>query len=90
MQETVSDIQAKLKSILMEASTDLVSGEAISETTALAGKGAALDSVALLEVVLRIEKEFGVILDDDSLRLEHFQTLNALAQLVHSKRYPKA
>ena len=73
--DTVDEIQSRLKQILLEASTDIVSSDGIADETPLAGKGAAIDSVSLLEVVLRIETEFGIILRSEEHTSELQSTL---------------
>jgi len=92
MLKSIAEIREHLKRIILETNTDLNEGQDLSDDTTLAGKGAAIDSVALLETVLRIENEFGILLDDDSLMMQNFQTIDALAELIQSKltALPKA
>ncbi len=85
---TKIEIKDTLKKIVLETNTDLQADQDLSEQTTLAGKGAAIDSVSLLETVLRIENEFGILLDDDSLNLKNFVTIDALADLIQSKLSP--
>jgi len=92
MLKSTAEIREHLKRIILETNTDLNEGQDLSDDTTLAGKGAAIDSVALLETVLRIENEFGILLDDDSLMMQNFQTIDALSELIQSKltALPKA
>ena len=53
-------------------------------------EGLALDSVALLEFVVGIENEFGILLDDESLTRDHFESLSALSNLVKDKLQGKS
>jgi acyl carrier protein len=44
--------------------------------------GGFVDSLALVELLLQIEKEFGVTPDFESLQIEDFESLSAIAQLI--------
>lgn len=44
-----------------------------------------LDSLGVLDVVAFLEEEFGVVLADEELTPEHFQSVVSLAALVASK-----
>lgn len=56
----------------------------VQDSDALLEKGM-LDSQGVLEVVLFIEQEFGVIVEDDDLVSENFQTIERIAGYVQSK-----
>lgn len=45
-----------------------------------------LDSMALMQLILGLEQEFGVQVTPEDLDREHFKTLQAIAQLVETKR----
>ena len=45
-----------------------------------------VDSVSLLELVVGLEEEFGLIIDDDDFSVTHFETVSALAAFVRSKQ----
>ncbi|BDS07764.1 hypothetical protein NT6N_28040 [Oceaniferula spumae] len=45
-----------------------------------------LDSMALMQLILGLEQEFGVQVLPEDLDREHFKTLQAIAQLVETKR----
>ena len=45
-----------------------------------------LDSAAVFELVQFVEKEFGVKVEDDEGVPEHFESVNAMARLVESKK----
>ncbi len=44
-----------------------------------------VDSVSLLELVVGVEEEFGVIIPDEEFSLTHFETVAALAAFVRGK-----
>lgn len=44
-----------------------------------------VDSVALFEVVVGLEEEFGVSMEDSDFSVESFRTVNSIAQLIADK-----
>lgn len=44
-----------------------------------------VDSVALFEVVVGIEEEFGVSMEDSDFSVESFRTVDSIAQLIQDK-----
>jgi acyl carrier protein len=57
----------------------------IDASTPLLGSLPELDSMAVLEVVAALEARFGIVVDDDEVTAEVFETLGSLAALVDSK-----
>ena len=45
-----------------------------------------VDSVSLLELVVGLEEEFGIMIPDEEFNLKHFETVAALAAFVRSKQ----
>ena len=58
----------------------------ISDDETLFGGGMDLDSMATLEIVAAIEEEFGITVEDDELIAELFDSVDALAEYVATKR----
>ena len=58
----------------------------ISDDETLFGGGMDLDSMATLEIVAAIEEEFGITVEDDELTAELFDSVDALAEYVATKR----
>ena len=79
------DIEQRLKHVLARCTTEPAVLEEVDAGAALAGDDTVLDSVALLEFVLGVENEFGIILDDGSLTPDHFRSLGTLAMLIQKK-----
>lgn len=44
-----------------------------------------VDSLGILEVVTFLEQRFGVTLSDDELLSDHFDSIESLTSMVHSK-----
>ncbi len=85
MEPDIEEIETRLKSVLLERLELSLSPDEIKSDTALVGTGLALDSVTLLEFVVGVEDEFGIILDDSALTVSHFEALSALAQHVRTE-----
>jgi acyl carrier protein len=59
-----------------------MSPEMIENDVPLFGEGLGLDSIDALELVLGLEKEFGVIIPDAEVGKKVFQSVRAMAQYV--------
>ena len=44
-----------------------------------------VNSLLAMQLVLFVEKEFGIAVEDDDLKLENFETIRAIAALVDGK-----
>ena len=45
-----------------------------------------IDSLGIMKLVQFLEAEFGVVIDDDELLPENFETLDAIQKLTESKK----
>lgn len=48
----------------------------------LLGEGGAFDSVTALELVLALEKEFGIVVKDDDVRPENLRNVGSIVNFV--------
>ena len=62
-----------------------VTHEEIPDDEALFSGGMDIDSIATLEIVAAIEKEFGITVEDDELTIELFDSVTTLAAYVAGK-----
>jgi len=84
----MSSLQLELKEMIISA-LDLedISADEIVDADPLFGDGLGLDSIDALEIGLALQKQYGIKLDADSAETrQHFASINALAQLVESRR----
>jgi acyl carrier protein len=58
----------------------------LTAEVALAEGGLNLDSVNLLELIVKVEEAFGVTIEDEDISAEMFSTLGSLAAFVRQKR----
>lgn len=85
MSTALEAIEERLKKVLIERTNAEVPIEKIRSDIALVGSGLALDSVALLEFVVGVEEEFGLIIDDSALTVQQFESLRTLAKFIQGE-----
>ncbi|MGE0131184.1 MAG: phosphopantetheine-binding protein [Blastocatellales bacterium] len=71
------ELKAKLAAIF----TEHLNIEAPTGDTDLLAAGI-IDSLALVELLLRLEQNFGVQISVDDLELDHFRSLDSIARFV--------
>jgi acyl carrier protein len=83
MVEPTNNLIEKIK-LLIIARLKLVdmTPEMIEDSAPLFGEGLGLDSIDALELVLGLEKEFGVIIPDAEVGKKVFQSVRTMAQYV--------
>lgn len=57
----------------------------IKDDTPLFGEGLGLDSIDALELVVALEKEFGIKIGDDEVGVKAFQNIGTLSAFIESK-----
>lgn len=57
----------------------------LQQDTALLGNLPELDSMAVVSVINALEQRFGIVVDDDDINADNFQTLGRLTDFVNSK-----
>lgn len=63
-----------------------VKPEDIGDATPLFGEGLGLDSIDALELVVALEKEFGIKIADEDVGVKAFQNLSTLAEFVAGRK----
>jgi acyl carrier protein len=64
--------------------------EEIENTTALFGEGLGLDSIDALELVLELERSFGVVIADEQTGGRVLRSVDTIAEFVEASRRTKA
>lgn len=87
MAEVNNELIEKLKRLIITRLklTDLTPEE-IDPDASLFGEGLGLDSIDALELVLGLEKEFGVIIPDAEVGRKVFQSIRTMAQYVADQK----
>lgn len=82
-------LRLRLKHLLIETlNLEAVSPGDIADDEALIGSGLALDSIDALELVLRIEKEFGIKVGSAEESRRALASIGSLAAFVREKADP--
>lgn len=59
--------------------------ESFDESTGLFGSIPEFDSMAVVTVVTSLEEQFGIVIDDDDITAEIFETVGSLTRFVDEK-----
>ena len=86
MDELLAELKTKIISTLSLLD---VRPEDIKEDEPLVGGGIGIDSIDILELVLMLEKDYGVKIETREVGVKAFASVRALAQFVRENR-PKA
>lgn len=77
---------AEVKAAVVETLGIENRAETIDATTPLLGALPELDSLAVLELVVELERRFGITVEDEELSADAFATLGALTEFVSEHR----
>jgi acyl carrier protein len=83
----VKDLARRLKEIIVESlNLEGTSPESIDDQEPLFGEGLGLDSVDALELVVALEKEYGIKIRSDEIDPQAFATVDSLSRFVAGRR----
>jgi acyl carrier protein len=87
MTEITEELILQLKKLIIERlKLEEISPENIGTDDPLFGEGLGLDSIDALELVLGLEKQYGVIIPDAEVGQQVFQSVRTIAQYVVDNR----
>jgi len=87
MAEVDSELIEKLKQLIItRLKLADMTPEMIETDAPLFGEGLGLDSIDALELVLGLEKEFGVVIPDAEVGRTVFQSVRTMAQYVEDQK----
>ena len=75
----------RLKKIIADKLDVNIAYEDIDETISLFEDGLGLDSIAIVDLIVSIEKDFELSINDQELNVELFKSLTTLAQFIQGK-----
>lgn len=81
----LDDVFSNTKTILCEVLQLPSLAESLDADTALLGHVPELDSMAVVGVITAIEEHYGILVEDDEISAETFETLGTLADFVRQK-----
>lgn len=83
MSDLINDLKLK---IVESLKLDDVTPESIDENAPLFGSGLDLDSIDALELVVMLEKHYGIIIKDIEEGRPAFQSVRTLADFITARR----
>lgn len=83
MQQLIDELKVKLIDIL---NLQDVSPEDFDENAQLVGGELGIDSIDVLEMVVMVEKDYGIIINNQEVGEKIFSTLTDLANYIHENR----
>jgi len=83
MSDLVNDLKLK---IVESLKLDDVTPESIDENALLFGSGLDLDSIDALELVVMLEKHYGIVIKDIEEGRPAFQSVRTLADFITARR----
>jgi len=86
-EDAVKDLTRRLKEIIVESlNLEGTSPDSIADDEPLFGDGLGLDSVDALELVVALEKEYGIKIRSDEIDPQAFATVDSLSRFVAGRR----
>ena len=81
------NLKAELKLLIVETlRLEDVDPDSIVDKEPIFGDGLGLDSIDALELVVAIEKKYGVLIEDEEVGVEAFASVEALADFIIDKK----
>ena len=85
-----NDLKSELKQLIVETlNLEDVSPDEISDDEPLFGSGLELDSIDGLELVLQLEKTYGIKIGSSEASRDALQSVNVLAEYITNETKPK-
>lgn len=78
-------LEERVRAVIVEALELDVKPRDLPADEPLFGDGMGADSIAALEIVFALEREFDIQITDEELRVELFDSVQALAEYVDQK-----
>jgi acyl carrier protein len=86
MATPLDPLKAEIKQAIVRSLRLPITAEEIGDATPLFGTGLGLDSIDVLELVLEIERSFGVAIADEQTGMKVLVSVDAIADFITSER----
>jgi acyl carrier protein len=84
---TIPDtLKTDIKNAIVRSLRLPMTADQIGDDTPLFGEGLGLDSIDVLELVLEIERSFGVAITDEQTGVEVLRSVNTIAEFILARR----
>jgi acyl carrier protein len=81
-------LRADIKQAIIRSLRLPLTADDIGDDIPLFGEGLGLDSIDVLELVLELERSFGVAITDEATGARVLRTVNTIAEYVEANRKP--
>ena len=81
-------LRAEIKQAIVRSLRLPIKAEEIADDIPLFGEGLGLDSIDVLELVLELERSFGVSITDEATGARVLRSVNSIAEFVEANRKP--
>jgi acyl carrier protein len=85
-----TELKQEIKHAIVRALKLPVDPEEIEDSAALFGEGLGLDSIDALELILELERSFGVVVSDEQTGGRVLQSVDAIAAFIEDARAQKS
>jgi len=82
----MTDLRTDIKAAIVRALKLPIPPDEIDNAAPLFGAGLGLDSIDALELVLEIERSFGVVIGDEETGGKVLQSVDAIAEYIEAQR----
>ena len=82
MTATADPLKAEIKQAIVRSLRLPMTAEEIGDSTPLFGDGLGLDSIDVLELVLEIERSFGVAITDEETGVRVLRSVDTIAEFI--------
>jgi acyl carrier protein len=86
MTDTSDSLKTDIKQAIVRSLRLPITADEIGDATPLFGEGLGLDSIDVLELVLEIERSFGVSIGDEQTGIEVLQSVDTIAAYITQQR----
>jgi len=84
-----SNLRGEIKHAIVRSLRLPMAPEDIGDATPLFGEGLGLDSIDVLELVLELERSFGVAITDEETGKKVLRSVDTIAQFIEAERSGK-
>jgi acyl carrier protein len=88
MSDLSPNLKEEIKSAIVRSLRLPMAPEDIADDVSLFGEGLGLDSIDVLELVLEIERTFGVAIADEQTGAKVLQSVDSIADYINAARNP--
>jgi len=86
MAETADPLKSEIKQAIVRSLRLPITAEEIGDSTPLFADGLGLDSIDVLELVLEIERSFGVAITDEETGMRVLRSVDTIAEFIEGAR----